>query len=166
MLDEPTVGADVVTRALLIESVKELAAEGAAVIYTTHYLPEVEALSAEVVIIDDGRILARGSQAELVEAQELHGVSCSLDGELPYEAFADLRVTQMERSSGEPDGQANTVNHYRILGDLSIPELIARLGSQTSDLRSVEALRPNLEEVFVAITGGRISAGRREGGRS
>ncbi|MGI9616268.1 MAG: ABC transporter ATP-binding protein, partial [Acidimicrobiales bacterium] len=47
MLDEPTVGADVGTRQQLIDAVKEMAAEGAGVIYTTHYLPEVEALDAD-----------------------------------------------------------------------------------------------------------------------
>lgn len=146
MLDEPTVGADVETRSLLIEAVTELANEGAAVVYTTHYLPEVEALGADVVIIDKGTILAAGTQRELIAAQALSGVRCEYDGELPVDAFADMDV---QRVNGTDD--------YRIIGDIDIAELLTRLGPRTSELRSVEALRPNLEEVFLTITGGRLS---------
>ncbi len=152
MLDEPTVGADVETRAALIEAVKELAAEGAAVIYTTHYLPEVDSLAADVVIIDEGQILASGSRDELIQAQALEGVSCVFAGELPLESFADCEVARLtEPSSVEP------MVEYRILGQLSIAELLTRLGPQVAQLQSVEALRPDLEEVFLSITGGRLS---------
>ena len=61
MLDEPTVGADVTTRLQIIEAVRDLAADGAAVVYTTHYLPEVVSLEADLVIIDDGEVRDQAS---------------------------------------------------------------------------------------------------------
>lgn len=68
LLDEPTVGADPVTRDALLAVVRAAADEGAAVVYTTHYLPELEALGATVAVADHGRIIARGDQASLLAA--------------------------------------------------------------------------------------------------
>ena len=65
LLDEPTVGADPLTRTALLSLVAARAAAGAAVVYTTHYLPELAALGATIALARDGRIAARGSQAEL-----------------------------------------------------------------------------------------------------
>lgn len=142
MLDEPTVGADVATRAQLIEAVKELAANGAAVVYTTHYLPEVEALDSEIVIIDDGLVLSAGTRAELVARHELRGLRFELDGPLPA-AFAD-EATEIATDT------------YRLLGDLTMAELLARFGPEADRLRSVEALTPDLETVFLAVTNTRL----------
>ncbi len=66
LLDEPTAGADTLTRSAILEAVRRLAGEGAAVVYTTHYLPEVEALDARVALLEAGRIIAQGSVHELV----------------------------------------------------------------------------------------------------
>jgi ABC-2 type transport system ATP-binding protein len=68
LLDEPTAGADAGMRAQLLALVRALAAEGTAVCYTTHYLPEVEQLGASIAIIDAGRVVTRGSLAALVAA--------------------------------------------------------------------------------------------------
>jgi ABC-2 type transport system ATP-binding protein len=65
LLDEPTVGADPPTRSALLEVVAARSAAGAAVLYTTHYLPELAELGATIAFARAGRIIARGSQAEL-----------------------------------------------------------------------------------------------------
>ena len=66
LLDEPTAGADTQTRTAILDAVRGLAGEGTAVVYTTHYLPEVEALGAGVALLEAGRIIASGTVAELV----------------------------------------------------------------------------------------------------
>jgi ABC-2 type transport system ATP-binding protein len=66
LLDEPTAGADTQTRTAILAAVRTLAAEGTAVVYTTHYLPEVEALGAGVALLEAGRIIATGTVSELV----------------------------------------------------------------------------------------------------
>ena len=66
LLDEPTAGADVEMRAQLLALVRKLAADGAGVCYSTHYLHEVEQLGASVAILDAGRIVARGALAALL----------------------------------------------------------------------------------------------------
>ena len=65
LLDEPTAGADPVTRSALLAVVRQRAAEGAAVVYTTHYLPEVAELGATIAFARDGRVVARGRQDEI-----------------------------------------------------------------------------------------------------
>jgi len=65
LLDEPTVGADPATRARLLAVVADRAAAGAAVVYTTHYLPELADLNATVAVAQAGRIVARGNLGEL-----------------------------------------------------------------------------------------------------
>jgi ABC-type multidrug transport system ATPase subunit len=65
LLDEPTVGADPVTRTQLLAVVRDRAAAGAAVVYTTHYLPELAELRATVAVARAGRIVTRGTLSEL-----------------------------------------------------------------------------------------------------
>jgi len=83
ILDEPTVGADIRTRQEILDQVKRLAAEGRAVCYSTHYLPEIEELGASVAILDGGRIIARGSIAELVATYSSTAVELHFEGEPP-----------------------------------------------------------------------------------
>ncbi|MGH1490039.1 MAG: ABC transporter ATP-binding protein [Acidimicrobiales bacterium] len=147
MLDEPTVGADVATRQQLIEAVREMAAEGAAVLYTTHYLPEVEALGADIVIIDDGEILARGQRSELIAAHHLGGLRFTVQGELEGALLAGLEV-----ASARSDDDGKTFE-YLIGGDVDMPMLLARFGSSADRLISVERNLPDLESVFLAVTG-------------
>ncbi len=66
LLDEPTAGADPQTRAALLAAVRERAAAGAAVLYTTHYLPELADLGATLAVARSGRVIARGTQDDLV----------------------------------------------------------------------------------------------------
>ncbi|MCL4160220.1 UNVERIFIED_CONTAM: hypothetical protein GTU68_026092, partial [Idotea baltica] len=147
MLDEPTVGADVATRQQLIEAVRDMAAEGAAVLYTTHYLPEVEALGADIVIIDDGEILARGQRSELIAAHHLGGLRFTVQGELQGELLAGLEVASVR---SDDNGQTF---EYLIGGDVDMPMLLARFGSSADRLISVERNLPDLESVFLAVTG-------------
>ena len=68
LFDEPTVGVDPQSRAFLLDAVKNLAQHGCAVIYTSHYMEEVEAIADRVVILDQGRVLEQGALTELLSA--------------------------------------------------------------------------------------------------
>lgn len=152
MLDEPTVGADVATRQQLIEAVREMAAEGAAVVYTTHYLQEVEALDADIVIIDDGEIQARGRRSELIAAHHLGGLRFTMQGELDDSILAGLDL-----ASARPLDEDDCFE-YLVAGDLAMPDLLARFGNQVDRLISVERNLPDLESVFLAVTGRELGA--------
>jgi ABC-2 type transport system ATP-binding protein len=85
LLDEPTVGADPATRAQLLAVVADRAAAGAAIVYTTHYLPELTELEATVAVAEAGRIVARGTLGELSLAR----LNTMLVGDLTGEEDSD-----------------------------------------------------------------------------
>lgn len=66
LFDEPTVGVDPQSRAFLLQAIKQLARDGCAVIYTSHYMEEVQAIADRVVILDEGRVLKQGTLTELL----------------------------------------------------------------------------------------------------
>jgi ABC-2 type transport system ATP-binding protein len=146
LLDEPTVGADIETRAALIALVQSLAAEGTAVLYTTHYLPEVESLQADVVMIDCGRVVAEGTIDQLVAE---HGT-----GELELRFIGPAPNVDLTGSKTHIDGD-------RIVVSTSEPAAVAvalldRLGEDIHRLQDVRILRPSLENVFLNLTGRRL----------
>ncbi|TKK89212.1 ABC transporter ATP-binding protein [Herbidospora galbida] len=67
LLDEPTAGADLETREAMLDVVKQRAGDGAAIVYTTHYLPELVELQATIAVARNGKIIARGTYDELVD---------------------------------------------------------------------------------------------------
>jgi ABC-2 type transport system ATP-binding protein len=146
MLDEPTVGADIETRMALVELVHDLAAGGTAVLYTTHYLPEVEALGAAVVLVDEGRVIARGSVDQLIDE---HG-----SGELELRFKGPAPPLAIDGISIHYDGD-------RLCVTTPSPAPIAarilhELDADIDRLDGVSILRPSLESVFLNLTGHRF----------
>ena len=145
LLDEPTVGVDVVTRARLLEAVKAIAAEGTAICYSTHYLPELESLGSTIAILHGGRILARGTQEEIVAG---HRTSVDL-------AFRGVPPPQLSRLPGaETRGtvvRIETTDPAQTAAQALTA--LAALGAGAAELLSVEIVRPSLEAVFMTLTG-------------
>jgi ABC-2 type transport system ATP-binding protein len=141
MLDEPTVGADVTTRVQLIEAVRQLATDGAAIVYTTHYLQEVEALDASIVIIDEGRVLTSGTRHELVNAHRTTGLEVRTLSPLTPELLHAFHATESGPCL------------YRVPDEVALHDVVAQLTTAGIGVESVQALRPDLESVFLAVTG-------------
>jgi len=93
VFDEPTAGADPSTREHILQAVRDLAQDGTAVVYTTHYLPEVERLDAQIALLEHGRVIARGALGELVSRHapggggSLESVYLALTGRVDSEAL-------------------------------------------------------------------------------
>jgi ABC-2 type transport system ATP-binding protein len=66
LFDEPTVGVDPQSRAFLLDTIKQLAHAGSAVIYTSHYMEEVQAIADRIVVLDQGRVLCQGTLHDLL----------------------------------------------------------------------------------------------------
>jgi ABC-2 type transport system ATP-binding protein len=141
ILDEPTVGADIRTRQEILDLVKRLAAEGRAVCYSTHYLPEIEELGASVAMLEGGQIIARGSIAELIAKYSTSGVELRFNGPAPEVRF-DGEVT-LEDSILRVESEAP---------DEAAAALLARLGPHAARLAAVEIIRPSLDSVYLALT--------------
>jgi ABC-2 type transport system ATP-binding protein len=89
LLDEPTAGADPETRDALLAAVAKRAADGAAVCYATHYLPELDKLGATIAVAAHGRVIARGRRAELLLGLTGHATVAYPDGTQTTVASAD-----------------------------------------------------------------------------
>ena len=150
LLDEPTTGVDVGSRVRLLSTIKNLAGEwGSAVCYSTHYLPEVEALQASVAIIDEGRVIARGNPDELIAQHAESAIELRFDGAAP-ESLGSLDCRRQ--------GDVLLVAAPRPAAEL--PAVMAALGEDAHRIRSVELLQPNLESLFLKLTGRRYDAER------
>ena len=147
LLDEPTTGADVRTRGEILALVRSLAESGSAVVYSTHYLHEIEELSAAVAFIDHGRIVASGSLADLVERFGSSALVLRFDGPVPAGARVDGAVV---------DGQSVRVPTPDPAGTAA--RLLPQLGPDTAGLLAIEVARPSLESVFLTVTGRRYEA--------
>ena len=150
ILDEPTVGVDPQPRNAILESVESLSREGMAVLYTTHYMEEAERLCDRVAIIDEGRIQAEGTRRELVSlVGEKDRVAISGSGNLAQAAEALRSVP------GVTDATSSDHRIEVLATDASsiLPELLARVSSSGSSITGVEVVEPNLEAVFLHLTG-------------
>ncbi|MEU8196895.1 ABC transporter ATP-binding protein [Microbispora amethystogenes] len=127
LLDEPTAGADPETRSALLAAVKARAEAGAAVLYTTHYLPELVDLDATVALARAGRVVARGTQQELTRG---------LPGELRV-TFADPAEPELRLPTTDPGA-----------------DLAALLASGRTPT-SVDVRRPSLDDLYRALEAGK-----------
>ncbi len=150
IMDEPTVGIDPQSRNHILETVRSLNAQGMTIIYTSHYMEEVEYLCNRVGIIDRGRIIACGTVDELrqVVGEDAHlvlnvvGYQESLNDRL-------LALDEVKHLTVEGD-QLTVVSAVPALALGAISHLLAEAGVT---LRSVQIDEPNLEAVFLHLTG-------------
>jgi ABC-2 type transport system ATP-binding protein len=148
LLDEPTVGVDPQSRNHIFEEVRRLNGGGLTVVYTSHYMEEVQALCTRIGIIDHGRLAACDTLPRLL--QQLRGlIRCRL---------SDLGPALRERLKELPDclvverdGRVLELECADVKGTLV--RLIGVLNELQVELLSLESEEPNLERVFLHLTG-------------
>jgi len=121
LLDEPTAGADPETRQALLDVVKQRAGEGAAVVYITHYLPELADLRATIAVARAGQVIARGTAEQL------------LDG-LPGEVRLGVRDQEITETTTDPTA--------------TLMELLSRADGP---ITSIELRKPSLDDLYRSL---------------
>ena len=144
LLDEPTVGVDPQSRAFLLDAVKTLARNGAAIIYTSHYMEEIEAIADRVVIIDDGKVLREGALEELLGsgAAQVHLGVDGLDSAVLNELLAGF-------GTAVAAGKDWLVT---MAAGKSPASLLAALEQAGGRIRFADFGRSNLEQIFMSLT--------------
>ena len=139
-LDEPTTGLDIDARLTLWKTIRTLVAEGCAIVLTTHYLEEAEALADRVVVLTHGRIVAEGSVAQIRAriGQRRIRCLCALD----TTAIASWPGVRSAARDGE---------RIEIVVDAA-EAVVRRLLDQDAQLQELEIQRAGLTEAFVEIT--------------
>jgi ABC-2 type transport system ATP-binding protein len=149
LLDEPTVGVDPQSRVRLLEMVRELAASGVCVVYTTHYMEEAESLCDQLAIIDHGNLIAMGTLEQLrgrTGGQDL----LRLSGRFPEGVLSDLRdLSDVELVAAEPELLILSVSG----GTRRLPELFACVDRNGGEIRETTMTQPSLESLFIRLTG-------------
>lgn len=140
LLDEPTVGADVATRDALLDLVRGFARDGHAVCYSTHYLPEVEALDASVAVLEEGHLVAHGTIDELVAAHAASAIDLVFDGPAPPLEGAVIDGSVARIPAHDPARAAAAI----------LAELPAEVRAA---LQSVALVRDDLESAYRELTG-------------
>lgn len=150
IMDEPTVGIDPQSRNHILDTVLELNRQGMTIIYTSHYMEEVEYLCSRICIMDQGRIIASGTQEELVELIKGETqISLKLDKtnkDIIGELGLIMGVTKAELVQDEV--VVLTKN-----GDTLLAEIIAKITEHGGRISSIDVKKPNLESVFLHLTG-------------
>ncbi len=146
-LDEPTVGADVAARLAILAVVRDIAAQGTSVVYTTHYLGELSDLEAHVAILHQGRIALEGSVGDVVSAHAAPTLGLVTSGERP--TLPGWVPTPCADGGVRWDAPAMSpaMDHTAVLADA-----LTRLRSSTR-LEAVDVAPASLESAFLAITG-------------
>ena len=150
ILDEPTVGVDPQSRNAILESIEALSGAGMAVLYTTHYMEEAERLCDRIGIIDHGKLIAEGTRAELVSlVGEGDRVRLLATGGLAKAAAELAGHPWVRQASATDQGIDVVVEDARS----HLPEILASAAAAGAAIRSVEVAEPDLEAVFLHLTG-------------
>ena len=145
LLDEPTVGVDPQSRAFLLDSIRSLAGKGRTILYTSHYMEEVEAICDHVAIIDHGRVLLSGALAEVL--RDSSGLlTLHLQAPLPEALAADWK----ERYALREDGAARY--SLRVPGAAQVAQAIEAARAAGCEPLAIGYGQRNLEQLFMQLT--------------
>jgi len=155
ILDEPTVGMDVLARHSFLESCRQQAGEGKTVFYTTHIVSEAESICDRIAVIHHGKIIALDSPAELKKRYtDVKGVSIVLKNNSDIPALlkaldnVSRDVLKREVVSGTSEIRIISQEPFRLVFDLS-----NMLQTQNFDVESISVTGPSLEEVIIRLVG-------------
>lgn len=153
LMDEPTVGVDPQSRNNILESIKKLNKQGTTVIYTSHYMEEIEEICNRVAIMDFGKVIAEGTVEELVE-------SLSEDRKitLEFNKYPDWIVSVLEKVDGVKKvvQKENTIQLSLKKNEQYLSNLMQVMVSNTIQPKSITTEKANLETVFLQLTGKKL----------
>ncbi|PKO87568.1 MAG: ABC transporter ATP-binding protein [Betaproteobacteria bacterium HGW-Betaproteobacteria-12] len=141
LLDEPTVGVDPQSRHFLLDAIAALPDSGTTVIYTSHYMEEVEAICRRIAIIDQGRVLAEGSLDEILHSPE---------PQLDLQLLQPLPPPLAERYAAVGNGDLRY--RLKLATPGALPRLLDELAAAGCAVRSLGLGQHNLEQVFMRLT--------------
>ncbi len=149
-LDEPTVAVDPQSRNNILDGIKMLRDRGATIVYTTHYMEEVEMICDRVMILDKGKVLAQGSCDELKKLAKIEEKVTVEVAKLQEAILEKIRALKHVEEVKYEDGVLSVV--YRA-GTNNLVKLIDFLETEAISYSKIYSERPTLNDVFLELTG-------------
>lgn len=150
IMDEPTVGIDPQSRNYILESIRKLNDMGCTIIYTSHYMEEVEEICSRIAIIDHGKIIAEGTKEQLIAI-----ITNTKDIWIEVKSTENLRLDQIKQITGVRSVQVDE-NVLKVNSEIDVNNLnkiIQHFINHDIEISSLEEKEPNLETVFLTLTG-------------
>lgn len=149
-LDEPTVAVDPQSRNHILDGIKKLREDGATIIYTTHYMEEVEILCDRIIILDKGKILAQGTSNELKKLAKIEEkITVEVENIKP-------KLVESLKENSNID-QISSNEHVLLItykkGKNNLEEMIDFLKKNKVNYHRIFSERPTLNDVFLELTG-------------
>jgi ABC-2 type transport system ATP-binding protein len=150
IMDEPTVGIDPQSRNHILDAVKQLNKLGSTIIYTSHYMEEVEAICSHVAIMDHGHLIACGTKEELIK-QVAQEEKLTIEAVKVQEAvIAELNQHPQIKRVQVTD---NTIEIYLQAAQPILQDILFILSKHQVDIHSLTRMEPDLETLFLSLTG-------------
>ncbi|MDD4112762.1 MAG: ABC transporter ATP-binding protein [Herbinix sp.] len=154
VLDEPTVGVDAQSREHILNSIRLLRDRGATVIYTSHYMQEVEEICDRIAIIDKGQMIACGTEPELV-SMVTDVLTVYIETKIPLGFDRDVFSRKVKLMPGV---KGVSIEGYNIRVDISVEQnsierIIQEFIAQELPINSIKSEVPNLDTLFLTLTG-------------
>ncbi|MDD3304079.1 MAG: ABC transporter ATP-binding protein [Clostridia bacterium] len=149
-LDEPTVAVDPQSRNNILDGIKTLRDQGATIVYTTHYMEEVEILCDRIIIIDKGNIIAQGTKQEL---KDLTGIEEKVTVEIDNLEPNKIEDIKKLDNVKEVNYNNNTLLITYKNGKSNFGNLLHYLNKENLVYNKIYSERPTLNDVFLELTG-------------
>ena len=149
-LDEPTVAVDPQSRNNILDGIKKLRDEGATIVYTTHYMEEVEMICDRIIILDKGKIIAEGTTDELKTLAKLEE---KITVEVKNISEETLKEIKEFKTVLDLNYQGNVLVVVYKKGKDNLGELIDYLHEKKVAYSKIFSERPTLNDVFLELTG-------------
>ena len=153
IMDEPTVGIDPQSRNHILNSVKKLNKMGSTIIYTSHYMEEVEEICSKVGIMDHGKLIAEGTKEELKALITDYN-------------YIKVKVANMDNIDIEKFKNINGINNINIRENtiifeinkdmINMDKIVRVFVDNNISIREINTVMPNLEDVFLKLTGRKL----------
>jgi ABC-2 type transport system ATP-binding protein len=153
IMDEPTVGIDPQSRNHILESVKKLNELGSTIIYTSHYMEEIEQLCTKITIIDHGKEIATGTTDEL---KELIINDERVELELSHVDGVLIKTIESIKGVKVCEANGNTIVVVSEKNSENISAITGKAAEFKSKIISIVVEKPTLERVFLTLTGRKL----------
>lgn len=153
IMDEPTVGIDPQSRAHILTAIRQLRAAGMTILYTTHYMEEVEEIATRIIIIDQGQILTSGTKEELkaeIANDQLIKIELATSQIVKLDELYSLEGIK-EVTLAENSLEIKTVKSID-----NLDRIISKVLSFSAKIKNISIESANLETVFLQLTGRKL----------